>query len=203
MRVLLALMFFCGFLNAAAAQTLQPGDTISITVYQDPKLDRQVVIGPTGMISFPLAGQIKAAGLTPEGLEGVLKTRLKDKYTTALDVNVTVVASKADLTPKLPPQPERPLEEDLKPRIFVTGEVLRPGPFVLRTHMNVMQAIAVSGGFGLYAAKKRVQIRRQIGGREVMFLFDYIGFHSGRNVEDNIDLLPGDVIIVPERGIFE
>jgi polysaccharide biosynthesis/export protein len=91
----------------------------------------------------------------------------------------------------------------LKPRIFVTGEVLRPGPFVLRTRTNVLQAIALSGGFGLFAAKQRVQIRRQIDGREVMFLFDYSAFQSGRNVENNIDLVPGDVVIVPERGLFE
>ena len=55
----------------------------------------------------------------------------------------------------------------------------------------------------LYAAKLKKQVRRQINGTEVMFLFDDVAFHSGRNVEDNIDLLPGDVVIIPERGIFE
>ena len=90
----------------------------------------------------------------------------------------------------------------MKPRIFVTGEVLRPGPYVVRRQINVLQAIAVSGGFTLFAAKQRIQVRRRIDGREVMFLFDYFAFHSGRDVEGNIDLLPNDVVIVPETIDF-
>jgi polysaccharide biosynthesis/export protein len=188
--VLLALAFLCGFWTSAGAQALKPGDSISISVYQDPKLDRQVIIGPTGFISFPLAGQIRAGGLTPAQLEDVIKARLKDKFTEEPDVTVSLGA-------------EKPLEEDLKPRIFVTGEVLRPGFFVIRMKTTVLQAISLAGGFGPYAAKRRIQVRRQINGTEVMYLFDYVDFHKGRNVEDNIDLQPGDVVIIPERGIFE
>src|SRR5215510_16060029 len=144
MRVLILVLLLLGYSGRAMAQSgaLQPGDPINISVYQDPKLDRQVVVGPTGMISFPLAGQIRAGGLTPAQLEDVLKARLKDKYTD-LDITVALVALK-------------PLEEDLKPRIFVTGEVLRPGPFVMRTRTNVLQAIALAGGFGPFAAKQRI-----------------------------------------------
>jgi polysaccharide export outer membrane protein len=188
--IILALVFLCGFWSSAGAQALKPGDVISISVYQDPKLDRQVIIGPTGFISFPLAGQIRASGLTPAQLEDVIKARLKDKFTEEPDVTVSLGA-------------EKPLEEDLKPRIFVTGEVLRPGYFVIRMKTTVLQAISLAGGFGLYAAKRRIQVRRQINGTEVMYLFDYVDFHKGRNVEDNIDLQPGDVVIIPERGIFE
>jgi polysaccharide biosynthesis/export protein len=190
MRVILALIMLCAYWTAAGAQALQPGDTISITVYQDPKLDRQVVVGPTGMIAFPLAGQIRAGGLTPGALQDLIKARIKDKFAEEPDVTVTLVAIK-------------PMEEDLKPRIFVTGEVLRPGPFVMRTRLNVLQAIAMAGGFGPFAAKQRIQVRRQINGVEVMFLFDYDAFFSGRNVEDNIDLRAGDVVVIPERGLFE
>ena len=194
--ILLALVFLCGFWTSAGAQPLQPGDVISISVYQDPKMDRQVLIGPTGMISFPLAGQIRAGGLTPAALETVLRLRLKDKFTEEPDVTVALV------TPKEPKEPKEPAE-DLKPRIFVTGEVLKPGFFVVRIRTNVLQAISMAGGFGPYAAPRRIQVRRQINGVEVMFLFDYVAFHRGRNVEDNIDLEPGDVVIIPERGIFE
>jgi polysaccharide biosynthesis/export protein len=193
MRIILAILLTLVSWTAASAQALRAGDTISISVYQDPKLDRNVLIGPTGMISFPLAGQIRAGGLTPAALESVLRNRLKDKFTEEPDITVALVA----------PFTDKPLEEDLKPRIFVTGEVLRPGFFIVRTRTNVLQALALAGGFGPYAAKRRIQVRRQISGTEVMFLFDYVAFHSGRNVEDNIDLLPGDVVIIPERGIFE
>ena len=198
MRLLLALTFLCGFWSGALAQPLQPGDTIAISVYQDPKLDRQLIISPSGMISFPLAGQIRAAGLTTEALENALKTRLRDKFTTDLDITVSLMASRLDQLVK----PERP-EEEIKPRIFITGEVLKPGPYVVLVKTNVLQAIALSGGFSLFAAKQRVQVRRQVAGREVMYLFDYVAYHSGRNVEGNIDLLPGDVVIVPEKGLFE
>jgi len=196
MRIIFGLLLVLCWSTAASSQALNPGDTISISVYQDPKLDRQVVIGPSGMISFPLAGQIRAGGMTPGALETVLRSKLKDKFTEEPDITVSLVA------PAVPPS-ERQVEEDLKPKIFITGEVLRPGFFVVRTRLTVMQAVAMAGGFGPYAAKRRVQVRRQINGTEVMFLFDYVAFHSGRNVEDNIDLLPGDVVIIPERGIFE
>src|SRR5262245_7648413 len=195
MRILLLLVLLLGCWNEAKAQsaTLRPGDTLTISVYQDPKLDRQVVVGPTGMISFPLAGQIHAAGMTPAELESVLKARLKPKYTEELDVTVSFVTAK----------PKELIEEDLKPRVFVTGEVLRPGFFVMRTKLNVMQAISEAGGFSPFAAKKRIQVRRKIDGVESLFVFNYDDFFSGRNFENNISLRPGDVIIVPERGLFE
>jgi polysaccharide export outer membrane protein len=193
MRILFFLMLLLGCWSTAKAQSraaLQPGDVVSITVYQDPKLDRQVLVGPTGMISFPLAGQIRAGGLTPAELEGVLKARLKGRFTEEPDVTVSLVVLK-------------PLEEDLKPKIFITGEVLRPGPFVMQNRLNVMQAIAVAGGFSPFAAKKRIQLRRKIDGVESIFVFNYEDFFYGNNFENNISLRAGDVIIVPERGLFE
>jgi polysaccharide export outer membrane protein len=190
MRFLLALLVVCGSWTASEAQSLKPGDTIAIQVLQDSKLDRQVVIGPTGMISFPLAGQIQAGGMTPQALENMLRTRLKSKYTTALDITVSLVAVSRD-------------DEELKPRIFVTGEVNRPGPYPIRTKTTVLQAIALAGGLGQFAARRRIQIRRLVNGIESTFLFDYRAFESGTDLTTNIELQPGDVVVVPERGIFE
>jgi polysaccharide biosynthesis/export protein len=190
MRILAALSLIFAICTAAAAQELQAGDTIAIAVYQDSKLDRQVVIGPTGLISFPLAGQIRAAGQTPERLEKLLKTRLRDKYTTELDVTVTLVTAGK-------------MEDDLKPRFYVTGEVPRPGPYTIRTKTTVLQAIALAGGLGPFAAKQRIQVRREINGAETVFVFDYRAFEAGTNMENNIELRPNDVIIVPERRLFE
>lgn len=192
MRILLSLVLWLGCWSVALAQSAQlhPGDVISISVYQDPKLDRQVLIGPTGMIAFPLVGQIKAAGLTPSALENILKERLKGKFSEEPDITVSLTA-------------EKTLEEDLKPRFYITGEVLRPGYFVIRTKLDVLQAIAMAGGFSPFAAKRRIQVRRQINGIESTFVFDYNDFFAGTNVDDNIRLRAGDVIIVPERGLFE
>lgn len=192
MRILLSLVLWLGCWSVALAQSAQlhPGDVISISVYQDPKLDRQVLIGPTGMIAFPLVGQIKAAGLTPSALENILKERLKGKFSEEPDITVSLTA-------------EKTLEEDLKPRFYITGEVLRPGYFVIRTKLDVLQAIAMAGGFSPFAAKRRIQVRRQINGIESTYVFDYNDFFAGTNVDDNIRLRAGDVIIVPERGLFE
>jgi polysaccharide export outer membrane protein len=190
MRIFAALMVLCTLYVAAVAQTLQPGDTIAIAVYQDSKLDRQVIIGSTGFISFPLAGQVRAGGLTPQAVEKALKARLRDKYTTDLDITVTLVtASKVD--------------DDLKPRIYVTGEVPRPGPYVIRAKTTVLQAIALAGGLGPFAAKQRIQIRRQVDGTESVITFNYRAFEEGTDLENNVELRANDVIIVPERRLFE
>lgn len=189
-RALFASLVWVLSWTVAAAQVLQPGDTVAIGVYQDSKLDRQLVIGPTGLISFPLAGQIKAGGLTPGGLEKALQSRLKDKYTAQLDITVAVVAT------------AKP-DEDQKARFFVTGEVSRPGPHVLRPGTTVLQAISVAGGLGQFAAKKRIQIRRTINGIESTFVFDYAAFETGKAPAGNIEIEAGDVIIVPEKGFLE
>ena len=110
MRVILALLFFGVFLSTAQAQqALRPGDSIEISVWQDPKLDRRVVIGPDGFIGFPLVGQIRAAGLTPQALEQVLRTRLQKNYTGQLDITVALAGV------------NREYEDELKPKIYVTG----------------------------------------------------------------------------------
>jgi len=181
--------------SAAQAQiTLKPGDTLNISVLQDPKFDRSVVVDPNGQIAFPLAGHITAEGLTPQKLERILKARLQRNYKEG-DIDVTVALANAA-------RPEIP-EEDLKPKIFVTGEVLRPGPYNVRQATNLVQAIALAGGLGPYAARRRIQVHRGSGAEETIFHFDYKAYEAGTDAEKNIPLQAGDVIIVPERGILE
>jgi len=193
MRVLLACLFFCGFLTSAMAQVepLHPGDTIQISVWQDPKLDRKVVVNTDGMISFPLAGHIHAGGMTPQALEKLLRRRLQKNYTGHLDITVSLAAV----------NPEE--QAALTPKIYITGEVLKPGPYAIRSSTNVMQALALAGGLGPFAARKRIQIHRQTDGTDSTYLFNYDAYVGGTNTEDNINLRTGDVIIVPQRGLFE
>ncbi len=145
MRVVVALLLLLGLSTGVQAQALKAGDTISISVFQDSKLDRQTLIGPTGMISFPLAGQIKAAGLTPPELENVLKSKLRDKYTSDLDITVSLI-SQGETTEET--------KEEEKSRIFITGEVKTPGGLALgKKKMNVMQG---------HRPRRRIEpIRRQ------------------------------------------
>lgn len=194
MRTVLLAVFMAIFATSAFSQTLKPGDTLSITVLQDPKLDRTVVVDPLGEIAFPLAGHIRARGLTPLALENVLRTKLKPNYKDdALDVTVALANAPKDVP-----------EEDLKPKIFITGEVLRPGPYVVRQPTTLMQAISLAGGLGPYAAKKRIQVRRRApGGDETIYVFNYRAYEAGADLEGNIALRAGDVIMVPERGFFD
>src|SRR4051812_44894563 len=131
MRILIIALFFGLLASSASAQTLKSGDSLSISVLQDPKLDRTVVIDPRGEIAFPLAGHIKARGLTPLGVENILKSKLKGNYKEDnLDVTVALLTSPKEIP-----------EEDLKPKIFVTGEVSRPGSYIVRQPTTLMQAI--------------------------------------------------------------
>jgi len=194
MRFLMVILGLCMSVSFAGAQTLKPGDNLSISVLQDPKLDRQVTVDPSGQIAFPLAGHIRASGLTPQALENILKSKLASNYRDEnLDVTVALLTAA---------RPEAP-EEDLKPKVFVTGEVVRPGSYVVRQRTTLMQAISLAGGTGPFAAKSRIQVRRRDGMGEQIFMFNYRAYEAGQDVEGNVVLRPGDVIMVPERGLFE
>jgi len=137
---------------------------------------------------------IRARGLTPLALENILKAKLKNNYKDeSLDVTVAVANSLKDIP-----------EEDLKPKIFITGEVVRPGSYVVRQPTTLMQAIALAGGVSPFAAKRRIQVRRRAaGGDEAIFMFNYKAYEAGADLEGNITLRAGDVIMVPERGLFD
>jgi polysaccharide biosynthesis/export protein len=191
MRTLIFLLCLVGAIGAAQAQTLKPGDSLSISVMQDSKLDRNVVVDPSGQIAMPLVGHVRASGQTPQALENLIKNRLKSNYKDeSLDVTVA-------LTNSIVP------EEDLKPKVFITGEILRPGSYVVRQQTTLMQAIALAGGLGPFAAKRRIMVRRRGGPGEDIFMFDYRAYEAGQDLEGNIVLHAGDVIMVPERGLFE
>ena len=193
MRILVFLLCLCAMTTAASAQTLKPGDSLSVTVMQDSKLDRTVIVDPLGEIAFPLAGHIRVRGLTPLAVENILKSKLKPNYKDSdLDITVALANAVKDVP-----------EEDLKPKVFITGEVLRPGSYVVRQSTTLMQAIALAGGLGPYAAKRRIQVRRRGGPGEDILMFDYRAYEAGQDLEGNINLHAGDVIMVPERGLFE
>ena len=200
MRVLLALAFLLGVWSTAPApaqepgRALRPGNTISIQVFQDPKLDRSMLIGPTGMISYPMVGDIRAAGLSPPELAKLLKARLQEKYAAELDVTVSLVSLGVQETEE---------KEVIRPRFYVTGEVNSPGAYAIGTGATVLQGIALAGGLDRFAAKRRIQVRRKIRGVETIFVFDYAAFEAGIHLSGNIYLRPNDVIVVPERGLFE
>ena len=160
----------------AQSEPLQPGDTLQISVLQDPKLDRQVVVAPDGMIAFPLAGHIKAAGITPQSLENLLRGRLQKNYTERLNVTVSLAAV-------------NPTEAaDSRPRVYISGEVLKPGPYPLKPPITIAQAIALAGGLSPFAAARRIQVHRNIDGTDNVMMFDYKAFQAGTRPADNFAL---------------
>ena len=182
----------------ADSYILKPGDRLEVTVWQEPKLNRVVVVAPDGRISFPLAGRIKAGGTTLDAVEASLKSRLVKQYTSDIDVTVAIAEIK-----EKPPRPPEPPKEKILPGIFVTGEVAKPGRYEYRSSINVLQALALAGGLAPFAAEKRIKIRRKESGTENLYEFDYEAFTECYDLSGNMLLQNGDVVIVPERGLFE
>src|SRR5207245_5119751 len=120
------------------------------------------VVYPSSKIALPLAVHIRTPVLTPLALENILKNKLKNNYKDeSLDVTVAVLNAPKDIP-----------EDDLKPKIFITGEIIKPGSYVVRQKTTLMQAIALAGGIGPFAAKNRIQVRRKgPGGDETIFMF--------------------------------
>ena len=156
---------------------LGPDDVIEISVWKEPDLTKQMAIRPDGKISYPLIGEVQAAGLTVKQLQTEIHKRL-EKFVS--DATVTVIL--------------------LKPqgyKIYVTGKVNKPGEFLLGRPTNVMQAISLAGGLTPFAAPGSIIVLRKVGGKEEVFPFNYKAVSKGESLEQNRTLLPGDVVVVP------
>ncbi len=161
-----------------------PYDQLAISVWQQPGLTLdEVVVRLDGKISLPLLDDVHAAGLSVAELKQVITERLSEFI---LEPSVTVVVRQIN-----------------SKEVYVLGEVARVGPVRLRGGMRLVDALATAGGFRPFAEKREVKVIRQLNGSEpVEFLFDYRAFESGEDLGQNILLLPGDLIVVPEQSPF-
>ncbi|HKF01964.1 MAG TPA: polysaccharide biosynthesis/export family protein [Candidatus Sulfotelmatobacter sp.] len=172
--------------NAAAAPAKPPenspdyvigaDDTLHISVWKEPDLSETLPVRPDGKISMPLLNDITAAGLTPLELKDSITEKLK-KYVS--DPRVTVVVTAMNSR-----------------RIFVTGEVNHSGPISLLPHMTVLQALA-QAGFTQFANPKATYLLRTQDGKQTKLPFNYKDVVKGNHPEQNIELKPGDTIVVP------
>ena len=202
MRVILVLLvgLVLAVAGPAYADTyrLRPGDVLDVNVFQDPKLNRQIVVAPDGQVAFPLAGRFRAGGLTTSAVEDALKARLQKQFATDLDVTVSYIQSE-----KREPRELKEAKE-AEYTVYVTGEVGKPGAFVVpKRPPTIMQAIALAGGLGPFASERRIQVIRKVKGEDLIFPFNYRDYTRGRDMEGNITLRTGDVVVVPERGLFQ
>lgn len=169
---------------------IQPGDTLAITVLEDDSLNQQSLVTPDGRISVPLAGTVQAAGRTVESIESTIADRLASNFAVRPSVFVSVVTV------------QNP--DDTFP-IYVIGQVETPGKVEVLPGTTLLQAVALAGGLDRFAATKRIQLRRADPktGQERLFLFNFKAVERGGAITSMITLREGDVLIVPERRLFE
>ena len=152
-------------------------DVIEISVWKEPDLQREAIVRPDGGISFPLVGNVQAAGLTPQELEETIRAGIETFIPDAV-VTVSVLEVRGM-------------------RIYVTGKVRSPGQFVVGRYVDVVQAITLAGGLTPFANTSNIQIIRREGPQEQVFEFNYDQIERGRNMSQNIMLESDDVVLVP------
>jgi len=157
---------------------LNPGDVLNISVWKEEGLDREVVVLPDGMIAFPLAGHVKAAGETPEAVQAVIAERLQPYIPDAV-VTVAVKETSGNF-------------------VYVLGQVRQPGAYPVGGMVDVMQALSLAGGLTPFASRHSIVILRNDNGKQVSLPFDYADVEDGDALETNVELRSGDVVVVPE-----
>jgi polysaccharide biosynthesis/export protein len=151
-------------------------DVLSVVFWREKDMSADVVVRPDGKISLPMLNDVTAAGLTPEALAAVI-AQAGTKF--VRDAGATVI-----------------VKEIRSRKVYIIGEVAKPGTFQLGSEMTVLQAIGEAGGFVEGADKGDIIIVRNEAGKERRFKFNYNDVVKGKNPAQNIRLLPGDTIIV-------
>ena len=160
-----------------AGYVIGPEDVIAVLVREEKDMSGDFVVRPDGQITVPILNDIAAAGLTPEQLREAL-TKAASKFLTDPTVTVGVKAINSR-------------------KVHITGNVAKPGAYQLTSSMTVVQLIAASGGLHEFADSKKILIVRDEGGKQVAYKFNYKDFVSGKNLKQNIELRPGDTVVVP------
>ncbi|WP_386685141.1 polysaccharide biosynthesis/export family protein [Loktanella sp. R86503] len=191
---------------AAAQQTygLKAGDTLRVEVLDDPSMNRTVLIAPDGRISFPQAGTMRVAGTTVDAVQSELITRLTPSFAAPPTVFVSLerLADKV-IRPIVQAPPSAPIPDPVI-SVFVVGEANKLGQLDVAPGTTAMQMFAVMGGFTKFAATKRVQLRRtDASGVEQVYTLNYRDIQRGLVNTGQTQLADGDVIVVPQRRLFE
>ncbi|WP_407496379.1 polysaccharide biosynthesis/export family protein [Pseudooceanicola sp. MF1-13] len=206
LRIVLTVILVLGaaMAQARSAYQLQPGDEVRIEVIEDESLNRTVLVLPDGTIAFPFVGSIPAAGSSVTGLQRRLADQLAPSFAIRPTIFISVKSVAEAQRPgrvvrQAPRQVAKPMAQD---GFYVMGEVAKPGRVAMpaASGVTLLQGLSMVGGFTKFAATKRIELRRVVSGKEQVFLFDY---HRGRGISAATPLRPGDVLVVPERRLFE
>jgi polysaccharide export outer membrane protein len=154
-----------------------PGDILDISVWKEEALTKSVVVLPDGKISFPLIGQVQAAGRTVDDLKQEISKRIV-KFAPKEEVNVEVKQVNSML-------------------VYVIGRVNQPGRFVLNTNVDVLQALSIAGGLNPFAKRSQIKVFRKEGVKTTILRFNYDEVTDGEKLEQNVTLKRGDVVVAP------
>lgn len=212
-RTLVALVIAVALAPAAWAQgyRIQAGDVLQMEVLEDTSLNRSLLVLPDGSVSVPLAGTINATGQSVESLKSAISAALAPNFASPPTVFLTV----SQLNPRATAASNAAAQAAAAAAVtaatntrtvavYALGEVARPGRIDVEPGTTLLQFLAESGGMTKFAATKRIQLRRadRNSGLESVYNFNYKAVQAGAKAPV-IVLQSGDVIVVPERRLFE
>lgn len=160
-----------------AGYVIGPDDVLQIVYWKDKDMSAEAAVRPDGKVTLPLLNDVQAAGLTPDEFRDFL-TKASAKFIE--DPNVTVVVKTINSR-----------------KVFVTGQVAKPGAYPLSGPVTVMQLLAMAGGIPEFADSKNIIVMRTENGRPMAYRFNYKEVLKRKNLKQNIELKPGDTVVVP------
>ena len=163
--------------DGAGDYMLHAGDSITVSVWKELELQRKVIIRPDGRFSFPLAGEVQAAGRSADQIRQDIESKLT-KYIPEAVVAVMV-------------------EDVSGNRVYVIGQVTKPGMYVMNPQITVLQALSLAGGGTPFAKLDNISVIRGTGTAQKVLPFRYDQVIEGKALQQNITLQSGDVVLVP------
>jgi polysaccharide export outer membrane protein len=161
---------------------IAPGDVLQVTVWKEEGLDQEVLVLPDGTISYPLIGSLAVQGESPADVQGEIKDKLAKLIP---DASVTVMVKAAS-----------------GHTVSVIGQVAKPGEIVMGHDLTVMQALSQAGGLTPYASESHIIVLRRENGHEAPIPVPYKDIARGENLDQDVVLQLGDVVVVPTAGLF-
>jgi len=163
--------------SAAGGYMVNPGDILEISVWKEIDLQKQVVVRPDGYFSFPLTGDIRAEGRTVEDVRGDVAARVS-RFVPDPVVSVAILKAEGS-------------------KVYVVGQVNRPGEFPINRFVDIVQAISMAGGTTPFAQLDNIKVLRRDGTTQTAIPFAYGDIAAGKRLQQNIVLKPGDTVLVP------
>jgi polysaccharide export outer membrane protein len=175
--VIMALAWATNVMAQDPNYTVKPGDMLSISVWKEPDLQKETLVRPDGSFSFPLVGEVDAKGKTVADLTKTMSQRLT-KFISDPVVTVSIQEIRGN-------------------KVYVIGQVNRPGEFIMNPSVDVMQALSMAGGTTPFASLGDIVVLRRTPAGKQSIPFRYNDVVKGRRMDQNIDLQAGDVVVVP------